>query len=348
MKVIMVGPNYKKVKGGMSTVVQGYLRNEFLNNVELIFISTYEEKSKVKKMLLAIKAYIKIIWLLTRDKIDIVHINMAAGASFYRKSIIVLLGKIFNSKIIIHMHGGAFQKFYLNTNDKIAKKYIHYTFSKCEKVIVLSKEWKVFFKENNFKNNIEVLHNGVVISKENKYNCKNTDLIFIGKICENKGVYDLLKCIRELKEEIPNIKLKIAGIGEEEKLRKKILDYKIEDNIELLGWINAETMRNVFNNIGILILPSYHEGLPMCILEAMSFGIPSIATKVGGIPTLIEHEKEGLLFEAGNNKELKDCIKKLIENSDLRDKMSNNSYKKCKKEFDINTINDKLTRVLIM
>ena len=49
MKVIMVGPNYKKVKGGMSTVVQGYLRNEFLNNVELIFISTYEEKSKVKK-----------------------------------------------------------------------------------------------------------------------------------------------------------------------------------------------------------------------------------------------------------------------------------------------------------
>lgn len=341
IKVLMVGPDYKTVKGGMSTVVKSYFEDGFRKHVDLIFIETQKNISKTKKIVLAIKSYFKILF---EKDVDIIHINMAARGSFYRKSVIVILAKIMNKKCLIHLHGGAFKNFYENECNGLIKQYIKFIMNNVNLILVLSEEWKKILEEIGIKSNISVLNNGINIPQENPYKVENNEMIFMGKICEEKGIYDLIESIKYLKEEIPNIRLNVAGFGEVEKFLDIVSKYKLENNVKYLGWIDDNKKHDILKKSSIMILPSYYEAMPMSILEAMSYGVPCIATNVGGIPTLIDDGKDGLLIHAGNIEELTKKIRLLIYNSKIKKEYSEKSYIKCANTFDIKSVNKKLIK----
>lgn len=344
--ILMVGPDYTRVNGGMSTVVKNYYESDLIDKIDIKFIATYNEGNIIYKLLFAIQAYIKILLELAFNrKIKIIHINMAARGSFYRKSIVVLLSKLFRKKTIIHMHGGAFSVFYEQECNNITKKYINFIFNISNIILVLSNEWKERFERYNIYTKIKVLYNGVKVPLVNNYNEKNNNIIFLGKICEEKGIFDLLLVIKQLREKNNDIKLIIGGEGEVERLSSEIKKLGIEENVNYLGWINTDERNYWLKKSKIFILPSYYEAMPMSILEAMSFGIPVISTQVGGIPTLINNNVDGILYTPGNLEELRNSILKLYSDDNLLKKISNNCYKKCKNKFSLDKINNEILKI---
>ena len=229
--ILQVGPSLKD-NGGMVTVMKQIVDSEIAHKYKVIHIATYIYG---RKYLLLFSAICKILIAKIKYKVDLAHIHMASYGSFYRKSILINLCRILKIKIIIHIHGACFNKFYNGVLDK-KKKYIIKTLNKAEKVIVLSESWKEFFKDIIEENKIEVLYNSVKIpEKETKSRKEGHTALFLGRIGERKGVYDLLK----VASKVPNIKIIIAGDGETEKARSIVKEQNLE-NVTILNWIDEK------------------------------------------------------------------------------------------------------------
>lgn len=118
MNVLMVGVDKKRV-GGMWTVAETFLNNEWFNReVNLYYVATSTSGSKIKRVIKMLEGYFIIIKILLSKKIDIVHIHMAEKGSVYRKGIVIKLGKLFGAKIIVQMHAGPILAWY----KKLSKK----------------------------------------------------------------------------------------------------------------------------------------------------------------------------------------------------------------------------------
>jgi glycosyltransferase involved in cell wall biosynthesis len=139
-------------------------------------------------------------------------------------------------------------------------------------------------------------------------------LLFLGYVSNKKGLFDLLDVLKENKELYQNkIQLVIGGNGEIDTLKKYLKENKLDDLVQFVGWISNVEKAGWLKKADIFVLPSYFEGLPISILEAMSYGHPIITTNVGGIPEIVMNNKNGVICEPGNKEELKNAIDFFIQ-----------------------------------
>jgi glycosyltransferase involved in cell wall biosynthesis len=116
-------------------------------------------------------------------------------------------------------------------------------------------------------------------------------------------------------------------------LKELIKKHQIEDIVEFIGWVTGEEKKRVLNGADVFILPSYNEGVPISILEAMSYGKPIIATNVGGIPEIVIMNKNGLLIDPGKPDQIEKAINTLLENPELVKEFGENSEKMIQKHL---------------
>lgn len=317
MKILMVGPS-QKCKGGMTTVVNNILQSEFAQLVDIKYMATTIDGNILLRLLYNFQAFIRILVSLIFNSYEIVHIHMASRGSFYRKSFIVNISKILNKKIIIHLHGACFEEFYEKESNSKQKKYISKTFQKVDKVIVLGDRWKNFIKNIAPQANIEVFNNSVKVPEYTvSWNEDKINILFLGVLTKRKGIYDLIEAIKILndKEIVREKKLNfiIGGSGKEEvQIKELISKYKLEQCTEMVGWVNGEKKEELLKKSQLSVLPSYNEGLPMAILEAMSYGIPVISTDVGSISEVVKDNETGFLIKPGEAESLAKAIIKVI------------------------------------
>lgn len=319
-RILTIGCDYKTLKGGVSQVINVY--SSFFECFN--FIPTVKGGDFFDKIVVFIGSIFKFIYVCATKKIDLVHIHASSNSSFYRKSIFVMLGKIFSIKVILHIHGGGFKEFYINSNSFLIKKI----FKKCDLVITLSESWKDYFQNVIGLSNVCVVNN--VISEpmflENGEDREAVHFIFLGLICKDKGIYDVLSLIVKKKNEYEGkIFLHIGGNGEEDKLKKIIDENKLNSIVRFYGWVSGNKKVELLSTSDVFILPSYYEGLPIAILEAMSYKLPIITTPVGGIPEVVDSEN-GIIVTPGNERELEDAIEYMLNNAQVRCEMGYNSY----------------------
>ncbi len=334
-KILMIGPG-RNVQGGISTVVNNYYDAGLDNKINVKFISTMEEGNKFKKLLIMIKALL--IHIITFDY-DILHVHMSSRASFYRKSIFINISKIYGKKIIIHMHGAEFEKFYRYECNESKQKYIKMIFNMADKVIALSEEWAEFLKELCDREKIQVIYNSIVVP-ENDQNkdYKNNTVLFLGRLGRRKGIYDLIEVIPELIKKDNNIVFNILGDGEIDKIKELCIKKNLMKNVRILGWLKGEEKQRIIRESTIFVLPSYNEGMPMSILEGMGYSLPIIATNVGGISKQVINEENGFLIKAGDKDMLKNSLMKLMNLESLKRKMGQRSYEIVNKKFNIENV----------
>lgn len=333
MKILMIGPN-RDVQGGISSVVNNYYDAGLGDNLNLKYIGTMKDGSKINKLIIAIKSYIEFKNIIA--KYDLVHIHMSSRASFYRKAIFIKLAKKYNKKIIIHMHGSEFAKFYNDECNIQKQKYIKQIFGYADKVIALSEEWEIFLSKICSREKIEVVYNSVILPQKMEKNYSQKSILFLGRLGKRKGTYDLLEVIPKVLKKHPSAKFYLGGDGDLEKVSKICQEKGIEKNVYILGWIKGNDKIELLNSCNIYILPSYNEGMPMSLLEAMSYGNAVISTYVGGIPKVIKNNFNGLLFEAGSTEEMYECIDSILSDECHRKMLGNNAYNTIKEKFDIN------------
>ncbi|MEI3435698.1 MAG: glycosyltransferase family 4 protein [Clostridia bacterium] len=341
IKVLMIGPA-RDVKGGMTSVIDNYFEYGLNSKVELKYIETINDKCKLLKFFKERKGFID--FKKNINKYDIVHIHMASRRSAFRKGKYLRIAKKNDKKVILHIHGAEFKIFLEECNIK-QKKYIEETLNLADKIIVLSEGWKKYFETIVSKDKIEVIYNSIVIPDEFDKDINSSKLLFLGRFGHRKGIYDLIDVIERLHNEDFSVKLYAGGDGEIQKVKSIVKEKNLENNIEILGWIKGKNKENYLRKCSIYILPSYNEGLPMSLIEGMAYKNIPISTNVGGIPELISNNQNGILITPGNKEELYLSIKRLLEDSKLRKKLSDNARKTTEEKFNIKNNIEKLLSV---
>nr|WP_283104758.1 glycosyltransferase family 4 protein [Shewanella marisflavi] len=155
---------------------------------------------------------------------------------------------------------------------------------------------------------------------------KNADfftVLFLGRVEEYKGIFIVLDTFKLLKESFPTLKLIIAGDGSS---LKNCIDKVHEENIldvTFLGEIKGKEVADVYTNADLYILPSYSEGMPTSMLEAMAFGLPIITTPVGGIPDFFDTNNMGSLVDSREPLDFFIASKKYLDAPDEMKRISN-------------------------
>lgn len=312
--ILTIGPDYRNHRGGIGAVLEVY--NKCFENFK--FLASYKVGSVLYKSIYFFYfLFIFIIRLVLDGNIRIVHIHGASRGSFVRKFICFIIAKyIFRKKTIYHIHGAEYHLFYSHSN-MIIKKSIRIFINNSDCIFCLSEVWKDFFALNFNPKKIEIVPNIIDYPSVNNQNkgflVKN--FLFLGQIGNGKGIFDLLEVFLRNKEKYNGIiKLVIGGNGETEKLKAIIKEKQIEEFVEFIGWVTNEKKINCLQTADVYILPSYNEGLPISILEAMSYGQAIIATNVGGIPEIVIPGRNGVLIEPGNLIEIEKAIDFFIDN----------------------------------
>lgn len=334
--VIYIGPQYKNYQGGIGAVLAIYAQH--IKGFK--FISTYDGHYKLpRNIIYFIGALVRIFWKLMTDKtIKIVHLHGAAKGSFYRMYIIFIITKfIFGKKVIYHLHGSEFQEFY-NESNKLVKKSVQHLMKKSDAVICLSLYWYQYLNSHFTIQKLRILNNPVQPHPETIHRGIKKDsrlkLLFLGIIGKRKGLFDLLDVILKYREDLEDkLTLTIGGNGDSIKLKKFIKENSLERCIKYEGWVNDEQKHKLLSICDVLILPSYNEGLPISILEAMSYGLAIITSNVGGIPEVVKDDENGYLIAPGDTAQLKLYLEALIKDPSTIQRMGNDSKHKVKNYF---------------
>lgn len=317
--VLYIAPSLS-VKGGISTVIKDYLGTDLPKRYKIILVSSHRDGPKTLKLITAITGLAQTFFFFVFKKIDIVHIHGSAQTSLKRKFIYYKVACLFARKIIFHFHGGLLMESYPALSDRW-KTCIKDFFECSNRVICLSESWKHDVLSIAPTARISVIPNSItlpVLYARSKQENSALQITFLGHIFERKGIFDLLKVTRRLIDSGFNIRLSIGGYGDLGRMTTEIANLGIGDRVEYLGWVSPRKRDALLRKTDIFVLPSYVEGMPMTILEAMSYAIPVISTWVGGIPELVVHGETGFLVKPGDMETLRDRIMELAADDEKR------------------------------
>jgi glycosyltransferase involved in cell wall biosynthesis len=196
---------------------------------------------------------------------------------------------------------------------------------------------------------VEIVYKGVdsnfFIPNENK-NEENSYILYTGRLSSGKGLSDLIKSAKYVCKDHPAIRFILAGEGPAKKSFKKLVhDFKLDKNVFFVGHLDQNTLLKYYQNATVSVLPSYYEGLPGSLLEAMSCGIPTIATAVGGMPEVVVEGETGFLIPPNNPAKLASAISKLLKDEKLRKQMGKNARKRVKRYYDWDIITNNIEKI---
>ncbi len=346
-KVLMVGTSMKTM-GGISTVVKGYVDAGLFDRMSIRYVMTHSDGSGLWKLKAAIFGYVAFTLALARRDVGLVHIHLSSRASFWRKLPIFMLAKLARKPVLLHLHGSEFMTFYDEECGPLAKRLITAVFNSADRILVLSPQWASNVKRFTGNRNIEVLFNGVPVPKQvpdRSHNSGSPKLLFLGRLGWRKGIYDLLDALKKVAAARVDFKLIAAGDGEMIEVAARAQELGLSAKIEVPGWIGDKDKAAHLGQADIFVLPSHAEGLPMGLLEAMAAGLPVVCTSVGGMPTAVSDEVEGIIVSPGNVDALSIAVQRLLVDSELRLRMGRNAFERAKRDFDVRHSVDRLVSI---
>ena len=264
----------------------------------------------------------------------------------------MLTAKLLGKNVVLAFAGSSI-KTLISANDNLFKptrvlSKINCTFS--NRIILYSekliKEWNL----EKYKNKIYIAHRHFVYFDKYKIKKKfdeRENLVgYIGRLSEEKGILNFVKAIPEILEKEKEIKILIGGDGQlRDEIEKYLEERNLDDKVKLTGWIPHDKLPDYLNKLKLVVLPSYTEGLPNLMLEAMACGTPVLATPVGAIPDVIKDGETGFIMENNSPECIKEKVIRVLNYPDL-DKIVKNAKELMEKEFTYEAAVERYRKIL--
>lgn len=304
-RVLMVGPG-RSVRGGVTSVLLSYEKTDWWRQHRCIWLTSYRDTSALCKIATALWAW---LWSFVAVlRVDIVHIHASLRTSLLRKCVFIVVAKMLRRKVVLHMHAPSIE--YLEGS---GGSILIRAMSSVDVVVALSKEWKDMLSRYLRGVSIVVVPNPVEIYQE----CErawNQEILFVGKIEQRKGIDVLLRAMVAVLRRYPDARLIVAGHGDIRRSIDIATELGVIGNVEFRGWVSREDLKHLWCDVSMFCLPSFAEGVPIAMLEAMSSGLPVVTCGVGGIPDVVEDGVNGLLVDPGDSVQLAEAIVSLLGN----------------------------------
>lgn len=323
-KVLIIGDS-RKMKGGVSTVIKTIESSFIWKKYHCHWVQCQINSFKFLKVLYLLNGYIDAFFRIPFYHIVYFHTSVGIG----QKILLPMLSyaKFFRKKVVVELHVGNQISDYLN--DGVFRYWINHV----DLVLTLGKKWKdLLLSETWVNTHVDFLYNPVpevsnITITPKKY------FLFAAYLDINKGYDTLIEAFSSVVKHYPDWKLIICGVGNVEDVKVRIRRAGVESNVELLGWVEGKYKMQLFKEAYAYCMTSEKEGLPMSVLEAMSYGVPVISTYVGCLPEIISDGESALMYNYGDVNTLVKKMEMLIQSSELRAKLSANSKNIIRREF---------------
>jgi glycosyltransferase involved in cell wall biosynthesis len=278
----------------------------------------------------------------------IVHLNCGERGSVARKGFLLAVANILGMRAVLHLHAADIEGFYRDL-PRVARALIAVIFRGAPMCIVLGAHWRNWLVDELAISpaRITVIHNGVPQPEVVRWQERGPvfGAVFLGNLLPRKGLADLLHALATLPTE-PNAalpwQLTVAGAGLDAPYRQLAIELGIADRVLFAGWLNRPAVATLLSRADVLVLPSYHEALPLVLLEAASLGVPVVATPVGAIADVFTHLQDALLVPPGDRIALGAALTRLARDPDLARQIGNNAQRLYHRAFTIEAFAAKL------
>jgi len=308
-------------------------------------VATHSDGSRAKRIEIFLRAVPGLLRaLLSRPAL--VHIHMSSYGSFFRKSIVVWLAALLRVPVVLHVHGGEFHKFY-SAAPVVMRAFIRRTLESAVVVVALGATWRQRLQRVAPKAKVVIVPNAVRLAHPVAQPSPGEPvrMLFLGRVADSKGTFDLLDAwAAAFGGNDQAARLTIAGDGEIDRARKRVTALGLGACVEILGWMPAPQVDDLLGSSHVLVLPSYNEGQPMAILEAMAHGLCVLATDVGGIPDLVD-DRCGILIRPGDAAALAAGLTRVATASAERRAIAEASWHRARDEFDATVVSRRLDTI---
>jgi len=348
-KVLILVPAVT-ARGGITNYYH-VLKNEFSENVEYFERGARTwpiRKGILGELLRAYRDYLSFKNRLSKNDIALVQTTTSLGInSIIRDGFFLRYANKRKLKTIAFFRGWD-EKAERKTEQKYLWLFKHFFF-KADCFLVLSERIKSTLTKWGYKKNIYVettlvdkkllsdIDESFIIDKFNKLAIsKNINLLFLSRIERRKGIYELLQAYTRLINDKDNqytFHLTICGDGSELENNKRVIDREKIANVNVTGFVEGQSKKDAFKNAHIFVFPSYGEGMPNAVLEAMGFGLPVITTPVGGVVDFFIPGKHGSYIEIKNSNDIVNKISTLLFNRNLLLESALNNFALAREKF---------------
>jgi glycosyltransferase involved in cell wall biosynthesis len=350
-KILMIGPG-GGVIGGIATLVDT-LVPVLKQRADLLYFHTVqnrplEESGKftLRNFYLVFSQFARFVFVLSTFRPKIIHLHTSQGLAWLKDSLYILMGKAYRCKVVVHVNAADFNELYAS-GSQVRKFYTRIVMGRADVVIAVSSEWHEYLTQVVPAERVHIIPNCIDVNSFSPrtllHEDNTTNVLFIGSVGSRKGAFDLIEASSDLiKAQNCSLQVWIAGYSEKEgdleRAFARINELKLGDACQLLGPVYGNKKFDLLTTADLFVLPSYSEGLPLAIIEAMSAGLPIISTPVGGIPDVIRDGYNGFLVPPGDIKALVSKIEILARDPGMRENMGIRSREIAECELDVNHV----------
>src|SRR5688572_2808301 len=301
--LIMLGAA-PETRGSIATVVEAYRTHGLFRRWPVEYVATYGAGARE-----ALKAPARLAALLARHRRAVLHVHTKAGLSFWRDSAYMAAALAARCPLILQLHGGGFDRFYDAAG--AGQALVRYFMERAACVVVPSQRMAGWIRSVSPVVETAFLPCPVAAAATQEGPRPNL-ILFLGRLHADKGIYDLLDAVSQLRSALPDLRLVCAGEGERDAVARYAGRLGIGEAVKFTGWVGPSGKRALLESAAVYALPSYSEGLPVGMLEAMAAGVPVVASPVGGIPEVVVDGTSGLLAAPGDVATLQRQLRKLL------------------------------------
>lgn len=299
---LLLGPSREAISG-VTTHLNLLLGSKLQSMFELAHFQVGSEgraeSAPGRLARLALSPFALAFAILRRDA-AIVHLNTSLNArAYWRDLAYLLVAKLCGARVLLQKHGGTLEEFC--RGNALFAAFVRATLRLPDAVAVLSRSELEAYRAFLPARSVTLLANGIDCLPYRKYGRPPPDvraplrLLYMGRLASGKGLAEMLEALSLLARQRRPVRLAIAGSGpEEQHLRARAKALELGDALELCGPAYGADKARLLSRADVLLLPSYAEGLPYALLEAMAAGVVPIVTPVGAIPDVVEEGVHGL------------------------------------------------------
>ena len=276
----------------------------------------------------------------------IVHLHASWHSSFWRKMAYAWVSWWKGARVLMHIHPTYFTDFY-ESGGPLRQRAIRATIRRCQAVMVLTEEMAAKLGAIAPGCKVHVMPNPVDLDEFGAQPAPSrgpATVLFLGWFVPGKGAYDLLEALASVHAHRPGLRAVFGGCKQEDQLRERVRTLGLAGSVEVAGWCGRAEVVRLLRTCTLFALPTYSEGIPMVLLEAMACGTPVVTCPVGGIPAVARDGRNALFVRPGDVGSLAAAIERLLDDPALREAMSQANREDVRR-YDVRTLGASLLEI---
>ena len=310
-RLVMLGAA-PETRGSIGAVIDAYRAHGLFKRWPLEHIAVHGDGGLRERAGRTLRGLREFAALVARHRRMVLHVHSASGSGFWRDCVFMMLARAARCPVVLQLHGSGFERFY-DEGSALERAVMKDVFSRAAVIVVPTESQRAWIRSMSRDSRVAYVPHPVAVAAAPAALQERPNMVlFLGKLEQRKGVFDLLDAVAAARSTVPDVRLVCAGDGDRAAVARYAGRLGIGDAVKFTGWVGPSGKRALLDAAAVFALPSYSESMPVSLVEAMAAGVPVIATGVGGIPEAVTDGVTGFLLAPGDTATLTRLLRKVL------------------------------------